>query len=172
MKKFNAFRCFTACLILFATLAHVAAKDSMQTNPTIVAGWVELIYIGDAKTPIRAKLDTGAKTSSLNAPGYKQFKRGSKKWVRFEIATRKGELIQIEQPLTRIARIRRARIGIVERPVIKLYVCLAGLRRETEFTLTNRSNMNYPILIGRRFLSSQILVNSKATFLTSNSCLK
>ena len=52
----------------------------------------------------------------------------------------------------------------VHEPVIALQLVPA------EFTLTDRSGMNYPVLIGRAFLANRIIVNSEATFATTRSC--
>ena len=60
--------------------------------------------------------------------------------------------------------------GVTERPVISLPVCLAGYRDNAEFTLTDRSAMNYAVLIGRAFLATRIIVKSGATNMTLQSC--
>lgn len=160
--------------MVFAQFASsiAAGKDRLEDTAPIVAGWIENIYLSGAKTPIQAKMDTGARTSSLHAPGYHRFIRDNTNWLRFTVRTDKGEEIAIEQPIVRIAHIRRARVGMVERPVIKLEICLGGHRKVTEFTLTDRSNMKYAVLIGRAFLADLILVNASKTFLTTNSCLR
>jgi hypothetical protein len=51
------------------------------------------------------------------------------------------------------------------RDVVKLSICKKGRDYETEFTLNDRSNFNYPILLGRSFLADVALVDSSATFL-------
>ncbi|NNE21882.1 MAG: ATP-dependent zinc protease [Rhizobiales bacterium] len=142
----------------------------MRWNSQVVAGWVEPVYLGDANIKLTAKLDTGAKTSSLSAEELTHLVRQQKPWVAFTIHASDGTAFRIEQPVIRIARIRRAGVGVRERPVISLPVCLAGYREQVEFTLTDRSAMNYSVLIGRAFLANRIIVDSEATFTTVQSC--
>lgn len=141
-----------------------------MNNKPIIAGWIEKAFVGEEKISMNAKLDTGAKTSSIHAPGYIKFIRDDQEWVKFILRTKKDKTLNVEEPILRTASIRRAKIGVVTRPVIKLKICLAGFSEETEFTLTDRSEMNYPLLIGRRFLGDRILVNSDATYLTNKNC--
>jgi len=62
-----AFGCLTAWMFAVIPSAQLAAKDLVKWNTYVVAGWVEPIYLGDTNVKLMAKLDTGAKTSSLNA---------------------------------------------------------------------------------------------------------
>ena len=50
-----------------------------------IAGWIERVSIYPGNIKIKAKLDTGAKISSLNAKNLEQFKRNGDTWVRFEV---------------------------------------------------------------------------------------
>jgi len=166
-----------ACLVKVAAgclavslCSPLAANDMVRWNSHVVAGWIEPVYLGEAEIRLTAKLDTGAKTSSLSAVELTRLVRQQKPWVAFTIRTSDGRAFRIEQPVIRIARIRRADVGVRERPVISLPVCLAGYREQVEFTLTDRSTMNYPVLIGRAFLANRIIVNSQATFTTAQSC--
>lgn len=172
MKYLFAITSFTLLLLGFGHVHNAIAKDHVATTALTVAGWIERVYLEDFSATFEAKLDTGAKTSSINAPDFKIFTRNNAQWVKFSIQTKKGETINIERPVTRIAHIRRARVGVFDRPVIKLTLCLAGHRGEAEFTLADRSKMNYPILIGRTFLADRILIDSKATYLRSKTCGK
>lgn len=157
-------------LLAIALCTPLAAKDLMKWNSQVVAGWVEPIYLGEANIQLTAKLDTGARTSSLNAADVQHLVRRQVPWVAFTIRSKDGRETRIEQPVIRIARIRRAGVGVRDRPVIRLPVCLAGYREQVEFTLADRSAMNYPVLIGRAFLANRIIVNSEATFATAQSC--
>lgn len=159
------------CSLAVSPSVQLAAMDLAKWNAQVVAGWVEPIYLGEANIKLTAKLDTGANTSSLSAADLTHLVRQQKPWVAFTVRSDDGQEIRIEQPVIRIARIRRAGAGVRERPVISLPVCLAGYREPAEFTLTDRSAMNYPVLIGRAFLAKRIIVDSQATFATTQSCL-
>lgn len=138
----------------------------------VVAGWVERVFIRAQGewVSLKAKLDTGARTSSLDAPGYRVFDKDGAAWVSFELANGKGEPVAVSVPVTRTVQIRRAGAGVDERPVIELEVCLGGVRGRVEFTLADRSAMTYPVLVGRRFLAGRVLVDPGRTFLAAAVC--
>jgi hypothetical protein len=57
-----------------------------------------------------------------------------------------------------------------ERPVIRLRICIDDLLREVEFTLEDRSLFAYPVLIGRRLLSGNVLVDASSMLTSAPSC--
>lgn len=149
----------------------MAAGSDQPGSPTLkeklVMGWLESVYLRPWNIRVTAKLDTGAKTSSLNADQIDHFSRDGKEWVRFRI--RGGEdskPVQVERPLVRTALIKERRAGgASKRDVVTLFLCKRGREYETEFTLVDRSHFNYPLLLGRSFLERVALVDSGATFL-------
>ena len=134
------------------------------------AGYVENVWLANATFALKAKLDTGAKTSSIHVRSFERFTLRGRDWVRFSIVNGTGQNITLERPIERIASIRRAGVGVQQRPIISLSVCVAGHTSETEFNLTDRAKMNYKALIGRTFLAGRILVDSGRLFLGSGLC--
>lgn len=137
-----------------------------------MAGWVEVGWISEPSVKVTAKLDTGAETSSINAPRYREFDNGGQRYVSFEFVDNDGDELVIKAPVVRIARIRRAGVGKRDRLVIRLKVCVAGVTREAEFTLADRSGLAYPVLIGRNILAGSIHVDSGNKLLWSGGCAK
>ena len=133
-----------------------------------IAGWVEPVAI--AGVVLEAKLDTGAQTSSLGAANLVNFSRNGERWVRFDIGREGRADRQIEAPLVRRTRVRRAGTTIERRPVVILNLCLAGYGIVTEFTLTDRSGLDYVALIGREALGRRLLVDPGRTHLTEPTC--
>lgn len=163
-----------ACMIMVGNAnAGSEAVLPPQTGLSI-AGWIENAWLmQDGKQlSVEAKLDTGAKSSAINAPDYRAFMRNGEKWISFSVTNNKGEGIEVEAPFLRNARIRRAGVPVRERPVIALRVCVGGQNDVTEFTLADRSQLNYQMLIGRSFLKGRILVDSGRSFLASGLCGK
>ena len=137
-------------------------------------GWVEKLTFDDGKVLLKAKLDSGAKTSSINAEKIERFKKGDEDWVRFELnlMTVDGnwERIPMERPLFRNVRIKEHEGENDRRPVVKLDFCLGKQKRRAQFTLVDRSKFIYPVLLGRRFLADRYLINPGRVHLTSPSC--
>ncbi|MCG8671998.1 MAG: RimK/LysX family protein [Pseudomonadales bacterium] len=155
-----------------------------KLNEKRIMGWVENVYIGNRQTKLKAKLDTGAKTSSIQANDIEHFIRDQQPWVRFVIKRdgkkayidkkgrshpeKKAIEITLERPLLRTAKIKQHHKKSVERPVVTLDMILGGKHYPVEFTLTDRRKFIYPVLLGRRFLRNVAIVDPSSTFLTSN----
>ena len=149
----------------------LAQTTSLQGSPgPTVAGWIESATFPDYGITLNAKLDTGADSSSLGVTGLDRFKRDGKTWYRFTLTGMDGKTVTIEQQTNRTARIMRAEVEDTRRPIVQLKICLAGQVAVTDFTLTDRSDRRTALLVGRRFLSSRILVDSGRTHLFPQPC--
>lgn len=146
-------------------------KSSSRT-PLITAGYIEWAWLDKGRFAIKAKLDTGAKTSSLHATNLTTFTKNETPWIRFSIPDRNGQQAMLELPVVRIAHIRRAGASISKRPVVRMIICVAGKTTESEITLTDRQGMDYSLLIGRSFLRTRILVDSTTTYIGGELCSK
>ena len=143
-----------------------------------VVGWLEMsrIYPGDLK--IRAKMDTGAKSSSLHAPDLIQFERDGKSWVRFSISDKnkrdEEKKVTIEREISQVIKIKRKEGGADERLVIQIGICIGNIYKEVKVNLVDRSHFNYQLLIGRDDLAENfnVFVNPAATFTKKPKCFK
>lgn len=110
---------------------------------------------------LKAKIDTGAKTSSLHCI---LIESKDDKYVTFDVLDKthkKYENKRYTLPIVRIAQVRSSN-GIVEkRYVISTKLTIFNNSYDVEFTLRNRKKMNYPILLGREFLENGFLVDVK-----------
>ena len=158
--------CVAAWTLAFGSTAGLAAPKNLD-----VLGWVEWAYLPDLNVKLKAKLDTGAETSSLDARIIKKFRKGGKRWVRFAV----------DDPETGeehvVVRERVRTIGVVQhdgsrqtRPVVSMGVCIHGHHMETEVSLIDRSEFIYPLLLGRAALASFTLVDAGSTFLGDAGC--
>jgi len=145
-----------------ALTKKVSPPKSTHLNDKTVLGQNEWVYVSKVKENFKARIDTGAATSSINAVDIERFERDGKKWVRFNLTHAEGEHADIiEAKIIRIIKIRQSNNTgeAIERPVVELHIRLGDIAQLTEFTLTNRSHMDYPVLIGRTFMRDLILVD-------------
>lgn len=132
-------------------------------------GWREWVEIYPGKFRIKAKMDTGAKNSSVNAPEYEVYECDGRKMVRFKIVDRKGKNIGITLPLVRMAKIKERDGSYQTRPVVELDIKLGGERFKVETNLVNRSHFLCPLLLGRSFMiQAKLLVDSSVRYLMKN----
>lgn len=167
-----------AALLLGLLAGESALAESASGNRRTallsprIAGFIEMAWLsaGTTTIPVMAKLDTGAASSSLDATAIRPFDRLGRKWLRFRLICDHGRVLELEAPLVRTARIRRADIGVRERPVVELPVCVGGRSGLAQFTLANRRGLDYRMLIGRDFLAGRLLVDATREHIAMNSC--
>ena len=135
-------------------------KDETQDGKLVV-GETEEVWLDAVNDSFSARIDTGATTSSLGAKDISEFERDGKPWVRFSMAHEGiDERLEIETPLVRHVRIRQASADEAERrPVVALTMRLGRLSEKTEFTLADRSQMSYSVLLDREFLKDIAVVD-------------
>lgn len=137
-------------------------KAVTKLNDKTILGESEWVYVSKVKSNYKGRIDTGATTSSISALDITRFERDGEKWVRFNLTHDKEDDKQIvEAKIVRIAKITQSsRPGVeTERPVVNLHVRIGDVAYQTEFTLTDRQHMEYPVLIGRTFMQDVILVD-------------
>lgn len=145
----------------------VKPGDEIDVKPVVepasglrIIGEVEPVTLIKAGVTMPARIDTGATTSSLDATEIKNFERDGKKWVRFTVRDRRsGEKKQMECRLSRKVKIKRHGEESLERPVVEVKTMMGGVELVREFSLTDRSEFTYQILIGRNFLQGEFVVD-------------
>jgi hypothetical protein len=158
-----------ALCILTPGMTAQAGEDVRDKE---ILGWIENALVTSERIKVKAKLDTGAKTTSLHAFNIKRFKRDGRRMVRFTIENPdSGEQLEMERPLVRSVRIKES-MGDEHsrRPVVELWLCVGSIGREVEVNLVDRSRFIYPLLIGRSAMSGLIVVDSEETFTMPPDC--
>lgn len=152
-----------------------AETDAPAAADKIVLGWLEHIRILPERTLLRAKLDSGARTSTIHAEDIEYSEYTGQTWVKFSILKDHddpdSERFTYELPLQRQVNIKlRYTPERDERPVVMLDICLAGKVHRVPFSLTERSDFNYPVLLGREFLQEHYLVDPGETYTHRTRC--
>jgi len=130
-------------------------------------GWLELVDLPDLKIKkIKAKIDTGASLSTLHARNLRIRKKEGVKFIYFDIPPfpgkkkiriRKGELLGYR-------RIKSSDGVVEKRPYMKTTIKLDGIIKKIEITLTDRTNMEFHMLVGRKALGKRWNVDPSKSF--------
>ncbi len=128
-------------------------------------GEAEISRIPALELQLPARIDTGARTSSLHATQIELFERDGKNWVRFQSSNNNTKPMVQELPLKRTVKIKRKDKGVVERPVIELKIQIGGVVQRLDVNLTDRSHFEYPVLIGRDFLQDLVIVDVSKSYI-------
>jgi hypothetical protein len=151
--------------------------DTMKTAKAkakpelLVIGWMEhldLPVLGLSQ--IKAKIDTGARTSALHATKIQTFRRDDKEWVRFQV---KPDLrtpkVWVEAPVYDRRDIKNTSGIPEERIIIRTKLKLIDRSWIISVSLTDRSNMRFPMIVGRTALKNHnIAVHTRRVNLTSS----
>ena len=163
--------------MLALILALLAVTQGAAAREKLELGWLERIRLQPWDIVLKAKLDTGAKSAAIHATDIERFEKDGRQWVRFKLWLNHrdpgSETISVEKPLARDVKIKlRGTDKSQSRPSVKMEFCLGGKRFQALFTLTNRERFNYPVLLGRRFLTDIAVIDPAARYNTDPTCPK
>jgi ribosomal protein S6--L-glutamate ligase len=117
---------------------------------------------------IKAKVDSGAKTTALHADNVEVFQKNNQDWVRFSLQPFKSNAKIVNQCEARLIdnRIIKSSNGQREnRYVIKTTIILSNQSWEIEVTLTNRDFMGFRMLLGREAMAGKILIDPEKRYI-------
>lgn len=150
--KYRSLSLLITILLLLATLAVAATEKPTAT----IFGRVENIYLMPQKIKLSAKLDTGAKTSSLYATHLHYFTRAGKPWVRFTIPkTKYSAQSNYEASYVGTSKIKlhptpELKNSEEARPVVMMTICIGNQIKSIVVNLSDRKGFSYPMLLGRQ----------------------
>jgi hypothetical protein len=142
---------FKACLPVLIFLVLFTGPLSAQEKVTL--GTVEEVILLPWRVKLTARIDSGAATTSLHAQDLKVID----KMAEFILPTNSGELA-LKLPVKRWVRVKSA-LGHQRRPVVELDLCIGPKRVTVRTNLADRSNLKYPLLIGRNALKSDFVID-------------
>jgi hypothetical protein len=132
----------------------------------ITIGWRERLSLPDLGLQLKAKIDTGARTSALHVAWLEEFEREGRGWLRFAVDTTRGK-----SALTVCEALALDRRDVTDsgghttaRWFIRSTVSLARQRFDAEINLTDRGNMLFPMLLGRSALCGRFVVDSERSY--------
>lgn len=147
--------------------ASVVTAQQLANNRRILVGELEHVYISPPDMELTARIDTGAKTSSLNAQDLVEFERDGKAHARFNILDpHTGKKVEIERRIVKWVRIKEHEGDYQRRPIVKMRVRLGELDQHIEMTLADRSEFDFQALIGRNYLRDFAIVDVSKKFLS------
>jgi ribosomal protein S6--L-glutamate ligase len=115
---------------------------------------------------IKARVDSGAKTSSMHAFNIQPFRRNSAAWVSFEVhplQNNRATVVRCELPVFDRRSVKSSSGVSEKRYVVKIPITMNGDSWDIELTLANRDSMGYRMLLGREAMSGRMLVDPAAS---------
>ncbi|TNF34280.1 MAG: hypothetical protein EP312_06835 [Gammaproteobacteria bacterium] len=132
----------------------------------MILGEAEFAYLETAEVKMRARIDSGAETSSLHAENIERFERDGESWVRFSTRSQEqAEPVVLELPVTRRLRIKSTNETLDRRPVVEVNVRIGKHTERIEVSLVDRGHFEFPLLIGRNFLKGIAVVDVSQAYI-------
>lgn len=150
-------------------LSPLAAVPMSASRPLTIIGWRELVQLPElGLRGIPAKIDTGARTSSLHATILEEFERDGQTHVRFAVDFPQQRVRQVCEAVHIDWRGVTSSNGSTQlRRIIKTPLKIGPHRFRAEISLADRSDMRFPMLIGRSSLRRRFVVDSGHSWLLS-----
>jgi hypothetical protein len=135
----------------------------MPASAPITLGWCEWVSLPSLGiVAIEAKLDTGARSSSLHVDSQELFERAGALWVRFSLHLAQGseaDAVSAEAPVIDQREVRDSGGHVTRRIFIRTRLELGGRRFPIEVNLAARRGLRYPMLLGRTALAKRFLID-------------
>lgn len=142
-------------------------ESETSSDNLIRIGWLERVSFPDwGIFNVVAKIDTGAKTSSIHAENIVEHEDGS---IEFDVVTkvrRSSTWVHVQCPIARKTIVRSSSGRAQARYVVNTKIVLGGIEKEIEITLNSRKKMLRRMLVGRSTLAGTFLVDSAECHLT------
>lgn len=138
-------------------------------DPMVVIGWREWVGLpGLNVRRLKAKIDTGARSSSLHAFDVETYEQDGIERVRFSIhpaQNRDDIFVNADVPILERRHVKSSNGEVSERIVIRTELLLQHQRMQVDLTLANRDAMGFRMLVGREAIRTRFLVDSGGSFL-------
>lgn len=142
---------------LLFLIGSLLAGNTMANNEKIIFGYIEKATLVDKDLMLSAKLDTGAKSASLNATHITEIEVNGKPYLQFTVPSKQGDIqFKCEYVGEVNIKVRAGEAQMnplirksIQRPVVLMRIRLAGKERVIRVNLTNRKRFIYPLLLGR-----------------------
>ena len=139
-----------------------------ELNPARTIGWREWIKLPDLGIKrVKAKIDTGARSSSLHAYDIEILERDGIQIVQFKIQPLQKNRVQIVEasaPVHEFRKVRSSNGQTTTRPVIRTSIEIYAIRYEIDVTLFDRTKMGFRMLIGREALQDRFVVDAAKSY--------
>lgn len=131
----------------------------------LILGAKEWVYFPGLAQNVNARIDTGATTSSISAVEIVPFERDGKDWVKFKIEHEGVKTKELEAPVQRWVKVKQSSADETQRRAVVMgWIQIGDLKEQTSFTLTDRTHMDFPVLLGRSFFNDVAMIDVSRSY--------
>lgn len=173
IKRSSYTLAFAMALTIVASAAHAEKPPEVarlakgcDIAEKVVIGEAEYVALPKIDDVFRARIDTGATTTSIFAVDIEEFERDGKPWVRFTVMHPEAKKeYPLEMEVARFAEIKkRGEKGFRRRAAVSMDLVMGSITRRVKVNLADRTGFKYPLLIGRDFLRGIAVVDVSESY--------
>ena len=125
----------------------------------VLIGRVEWVELPDVKIKHKARIDSGAKTTSMHAVNIEEVDQRGELFVKFQTYDSENKIVEVVRKVDTIQRVSNTSGFVSRRYVIKEKVKMGNIEREVLINLNDRTKMDYKFLVGRNLLLGRFVVD-------------
>ncbi len=160
LQRFYRLKAFIFCLFLgtqFILSGSVAHAQLLKEK--VLIGRVEWVEMPDLKIKLKARIDSGAKTTSLHAVNIEEVEQRGELFVKFQTVDMEGKVVEVVRKVDATQKVSNTAGFVSKRYVIKEKIKMGTIEREVLINLNDRTNMDYKFLVGRNLLLGRFIVD-------------
>lgn len=146
-------------LLIGMTLIYSIPSRAQLLKEKVLIGRVEWVGLPDIKIKLKARIDTGAKTTSMHAVNIEEVEQRGDLFVKFQTVDADGKVVEMVRKVGTTQRVSNTSGFVSRRYVIKEKIKMGSIEREILINLNDRSKMEYKFLIGRNVLLGRFIVD-------------
>ncbi|MFY7993288.1 MAG: ATP-dependent zinc protease [Bacteriovoracaceae bacterium] len=155
-KVFHVKGLFT---LLFLYLFVVSPTQAQLLKEKVTIGRIEWVEMPELKLKFKARIDTGAKTTSLHAGNIEEVQQNGELYVKFKTFDPEGKSIELTRKVDTTQKVSNTAGFVSKRYVIKEKIKIGKIEREILINLNDRGRMDYKFLVGRNLLLGRFVVD-------------
>lgn len=141
------------------TTTLVPGAQAQLLKEKILIGRVEWVELPELKIKHKARIDSGAKTTSLHAVNVEEVEQRGELFVKFQTVDKDGKTIDLVRKVDTTQKVSSTTGFVSKRYVIKEKVRIGNIEREILINLNDRTKMDYKFLVGRNLLLGRFIVD-------------
>ena len=146
-------------LLLGLILSFSTTSYAQLLKEKVLIGRVEWVSLPDFKIKQKARIDTGAKTTSMHAVNIEEVEQRGELFVKFQTFDSENKVVELVRKVDTTQRVSNTAGFVSRRYVIKEKIKMGNIEREVLINLNDRSKMEYKFLIGRNVLLGRFIVD-------------
>lgn len=146
-------------LFVVLVMGFIPSAYPQLLKEKILIGRIEWVGLPDMKIKHKARIDTGAKTTSMHAVNIEEVEQRGELFVKFQTVDAEGKTVQVVRKVDMTQKVSNTSGFISKRYVIKEKIKIGNIEREINVNLNDRSKMDYKFLVGRNLLLGRFIVD-------------